>query len=101
MLALAGTSIVLIAGAGALLYRSIHSYLVGQFDVNLRSKATAISSLASVNEHGELEFEHAEAAALERQMSQDGACFYVIRQDDGRLFAWSKSLGGNSTMPII
>ena len=85
-------SLVLSAATAALLYRSVRADLLRQFDRSLGSQAEALTSLVTIDPAGKLDFEF-NADAMPGYQRRDHAAYYVIRFDDGRVFAASPSWG--------
>ena len=96
---IAASSLLLSAASGTLLYLSIRADLVRQFDRSLEVKAAAITSLVQWQPNGRIDFEYSENAMPEFQHAEH-AEYFIIRFENGKVFARSKTLKG-SNLPTI
>jgi signal transduction histidine kinase len=97
-------SMVLSAGTGLLLYRLMRADLVREFDRSLLARAQALSTLLTVDEHGNLDFEYTEQSVPEFQAHRAGerghAAYFVFRRGDGSVYALSGSLSGKPPLVL-
>ena len=89
--AITAASVILLTATGIFFYQSTQFHLIRQFDGSLEAQASAVSSFVNLRVDGKYDFDYS-ATALSEFRRSPHAQYFVIRFDDGRVFAKSDSL---------